>query len=167
VSIENSMIIGNSALVDTEYSSKIRTNATTFSYAWNELFSTFGGFTYDSSLTTGDVVYPRGPAPINTTLRDQYINRVWQAGVEVKPTRRAGIQLQGNYDRTTGFGQIIPEPAAYGPLTWPLFSGTAYYTFPKAGRLSIDLQRTYYIEELVTVNNFSANMLTIRWTHGF
>jgi len=87
--------------------------------------------------------------------------------VEAKPTRRIGVQAQANYERTTGAGQITGEPPAYGPLTWPLFSASGYYTFPKAGRLSIDLQRTYYIEELVTVNNFSANLLTIRWTHGF
>jgi hypothetical protein len=29
------------------------------------------------------------------------------------------------------------------------------------------LQRTYYIEQIVTVNNFSANILTVRWTKAF
>jgi hypothetical protein len=38
---------------------------------------------------------------------------------------------------------------------------------PKAGRFAVDLQRTYYIEDIVTVNNFSANLLTIRWTKSF
>jgi hypothetical protein len=33
--------------------------------------------------------------------------------------------------------------------------------------LSVDLQRTYYIEQIVTGNNFSANLLTIRWSREF
>jgi hypothetical protein len=41
------------------------------------------------------------------------------------------------------------------------------YDFPRAGKLSIDLQRTYYAQQIVTVNNFSANLLTIRWTRDF
>jgi len=39
-----------------------------------------------------------------------------------------------------------------------------YYDFPKAGRLSVDLERTYYVEQLVSGNNFQANLLTIKWT---
>jgi hypothetical protein len=39
--------------------------------------------------------------------------------------------------------------------------------FPKAGRLSVDLQRTYYIEQIITANNFQANLLTLRWTRDF
>jgi hypothetical protein len=104
---------------------------------------------------------------LNDQLRDQEINRVWQAGLEFKPTRRAGVRLSGNYDRTTGVGQISGEPPAYGPLKWPMMTGTLYFNFPKAGRLSVDLQRTYYIEQLVPVNNFSAGLLTVRWTRGF
>jgi hypothetical protein len=52
-------------------------------------------------------------------------------------------------------------------MTWPFATGTVYYDFPKAGRLSIDLQRTYYIEEIITANNFGANVLAIRWTRDF
>ena len=72
-----------------------------------------------------------------------------------------------NFDRSTGVGEISGEPPAYGPLTWPMGTGTIYYNFPKAGRLSVDLQRSYYREEIVTVNNFSANLLNIRWTRDF
>jgi len=53
------------------------------------------------------------------------------------------------------------------PLTWPMMTGTVYVEHPKVGRLSLDLQRTYYIEEIVTANNFSANLLAIRFTRGF
>jgi hypothetical protein len=48
-----------------------------------------------------------------------------------------------------------------------MVTGTVYFNFPKAGRLSIDLQRTYYTEQLVPVNNYSANLLTLRWTRSF
>ena len=69
--------------------------------------------------------------------------------------------------RTTGAGEISGEPPAFGPLTWPLVTGTVYYDFPKAGRLSLDLQRTYYLEEIVRGDDFRANLLTIRWTKDF
>ena len=95
------------------------------------------------------------------------MNRVWQGGIEIKPTKRSGLRLTGNFDRSSGVGQISGEPPAYGPVTWPLVTGTGYYDFPIAGRLSVDLQRTYYSEQIVTVNNFSANILTIRWTRSF
>jgi len=52
-------------------------------------------------------------------------------------------------------------------MSWPLVTGTVYYDIPKAGQLAVDLERTYYLEQIVTVNNFSANLLTIRWTRGF
>ncbi len=92
---------------------------------------------------------------------------MWQTGIEAGPWKRAGMRFTFNFDRSTGVGQIAGEPPAYGPLSWPLGTGTVYYNFPKAGRLSIDLQRTYYREEIVTANNFSANLLTIRWTRDF
>ena len=33
--------------------------------------------------------------------------------------------------------------------------------------LSLDLQRTYYIEEILRGDNFNANVLAIRWTKDF
>jgi hypothetical protein len=115
----------------------------------------------------GDIVYARGPAPLNDLLRDQEINRVWQGGVEVEPTQRFAMRLTGNFDNSSGVGQIRGEPPAYGPVKWPLVTGTVSYAFPKAGRLSIDLQRTYYAEQIITANNFSGKLLTIRWSRDF
>jgi hypothetical protein len=100
-------------------------------------------------------------------LRDQEMNRVWQGGIDIKPIRRFSARISGNYDRSSYLGQISGEPPAYGPVTWPLVTGTVAYDFPKAGRLSADLQRTYYLQQIVTANNFSANLLTIRWTRDF
>jgi hypothetical protein len=77
------------------------------------------------------------------------------------------FELSGNYERTTGAGEISGEPPVYGPLKWPFVTGTISYRFPKAGTLSVDLQRTYYIEEIVRGDNFSANLLGIRWTTEF
>jgi len=167
LSIENSTNTSTSKLIETNYKSEIWANSTTLSYAWNENLSVFGGFTYDSFLATGDIVFLRGPAPLNNSMRDQAINRVWTGGLELNPTSNIGLRATGNYDRTTGVGQIGTEPPAYGPLTWPMATATVFFDIPRAGRLSIDLQRTYYTEELVPVNNFSANMLTVRWTRGF
>ncbi len=167
LSFEDEMNLRNSKFIDTNYQSNIHSNAATLSYALNNRFSIFGGFSYLSYFAQGNIVYARGTPPLNDFLRDQELNRVWQGGVEAKPTKRLGLRLSGNFDRSTGVGAISGEPPAYGPLTWPLITGTVYYSLPKAGRLSIDLQRTYYSEQIVTGNNFQANLLTIRWTRDF
>ena len=80
-------------------------------------------------------MYARGTAPLNDFLRDQEADRVMQAGVEAKPSKYFGLQLTGNFDRSTGLGQISGEPPAYGPLTWPLVTGTVYVEFPQGGAL--------------------------------
>jgi hypothetical protein len=167
LSIENSLNISNSSQDDSNYKSNVRSNSTTVSYAWNERMSMFAGFTYDSFYAAGDILFARGPAPLSGMLRDTAINRVWQGGLEIQPVSWAGIRVSGNYDRTTGEGQVNGEPPAYGPLTWPMATGTVYFNVPRAGKISIDLQRTYYTEELVPVNNYSANLLTLRWTRSF
>ncbi|HEV2176171.1 MAG TPA: hypothetical protein VGW33_03065 [Terriglobia bacterium] len=167
VALEDEMNLSNSRLLDTGFQSNVRSNALMLSYSFSDQFSVFGGFSYDSFYAQGDIVYIRGTPPLNDFLQDQEVNRVWQGGVETRPVKRFGLRLSGNYDRSTGLGYISGEPPAYGPLRWPLVTGTVYYDFPKAGRLSIDLQRTYYIEQIVTANNFGANLLTIRWTRNF
>ena len=167
VSLQDDLNLSNDKLIDASFKNNVHSNTVTLSYALNDRFSIFGGFTYDSIFAAGNIVYARGTAPLSDFLRDQEADRVWQGGVEAKPSKRFGLRLTGNFDRSTGLGQISGEPPAYGPLTWPLVTGTVYYDFPKAGRLSVDLQRTYYIEQIVTGNNFGANLLTIRWTRDF
>jgi hypothetical protein len=167
VSIQDDLNLANNKLIDASFQNNFRANSLTLTYALNDRFSFFGGFTYDSIFAAGNIVYVRGTAPLNDFLRDQEVDRVIQAGVEVKPAKRFGLRLTGNYDRSTGLGEISGEPPAYGPLTWPLVTGTVYFDFPKAGRLSVDLQRTYYVEQIVTANNFQANLLTLRWTRNF
>ena len=167
VSLQDDLNLTNDKLIDSSFQDNVRSNTVTLSYALNDRFSIFTGFTYDSIFAEGNIVYARGTAPLNDFLRDQEVDRVMQAGVEAKPNKYFGLQLTGNFDRSTGYGHISGEPPAYGPLSWPLVTGTVYVNFPKAGRLSVDLQRTYYVEQIITANNFQANLLTIRWTHDF
>jgi len=167
LSIEDNLTIRNRKFLDTDFRNNLRLNAITVSYALDDQFSVFGGFSYDSFLGTASVTFIRGTAPLDVTWRDQTVNRVWQAGIAAKPHRNLGVNLSGNFVRTTGAGEITGEPPYFGPLTWPLATGTVYYDFPKLGRLSLDLQRTYYLEEIVPGNDFQANLLTIRWTRDF
>ena len=167
VSLQDDLNLTNDKLIDSSFQDNIHSNTVTLSYSLNDRFSVFGGFTYDSIFAAGNIVYARGTAPLNDFLRDQEVDRVIQAGVEAKPSKYFGLRLTGNFDRSTGLGEISGEPPAYGPLTWPLVTGTVYVNFPKAGRLSVDLQRTYYIEQIITANNYQANLLTLRWTRDF
>jgi hypothetical protein len=167
LTVEDEVSIVNNKLLVTNFQNNIRSNAITVSYSLGERFSVFGGFSYNSYLALGNILYPRGTLPLADSLRDQELDRVWSGGIEAKPTKRIGLRLTGNFDRSSGVGAISGEPPAYGPSVFPLVTGTAYYNFPVVGQLAIDLQRTYYDEQIVTVNNFSANLLTIRWTKGF
>lgn len=168
LSIEDSLIVRNRKLLTTDFKNNIRTNAILASYELNERFSIFGGASYDSFFASNSVTFLRGTPPLNDIIwRDQTIDRVWQAGFSAKATPRLGFSFAGNYIRTTGRGEISGELPLYGPMTYPYGTGTVYYEFPRLGRLSIDLQRTYYLEQIVRGDNFSANLLTIRWTREF
>lgn len=167
LSVEDEVGFANNKLLDTNFQNNIRSNALTISYSLGPRFSVFGGFSYNSFYAQGNIIYARGTPPLNDFFRDQEVNRVWQGGIEAKPAKHFGLRLTGNYDRSSGVGQLSGEPPAYGPVTWPLVTGTAYYDVPVFGRFAVDLQRTYYIEQIVPVNNFSANLLTIRWTKPF
>ena len=167
VSIENNLRVRTSDYTTTEFRNSVRSNATNLTYKVHDRLSLLAGFTYDSFLATASITFLRGTAPLNATWRDQTINRVWQAGVEAQPMRRLTLNLNGNYLRTTGVSEISGELPTAGPLRWPLVTGTASYDFPRAGRFSIDMQRTYYIEEILRGDNFGASLLNLRWTKEF
>jgi hypothetical protein len=166
-SIENSFAIRDSEYPTSSFLSKSRSNATMATYAFNENNSIFGGFIYDSFVASSAVTFLRGPAPLDVAWRDQAINRVWEGGIQARPIKPLALNLTGNYLRTTGIGEISGELPISGPIRWPLVTGTISWTFPRAGTLSIDLQRTYYTEEILTGDNFSANILGLRWTTTF
>jgi hypothetical protein len=166
--IEDSAIVRNRKLLDTDYRSTVRSNAFTATYEFNPKLSILAGFSYDSLFASDFVSFLRGPAPFtNLALRDQTVNRVWQAGLKLEPMRRMGINITGNYVRTTGMGEIAGELPLYGPMKFPYATGSIYYDVPQMGRLTLQLQRTYYVEQIVPGNNFGANLVTIAWTHAF
>jgi hypothetical protein len=167
LSLEETFTIRNSKLVDADFRNNVRSNAFTASWTWDDKFSTFAGFSYDSFLATASVTFLRGTPPINTTWRDQTINRVWQAGLTARPLPRLNLSFAGNFIRSTGVGEITGELPSAGPLTFPMGTATASYDLPRFGKLAVDLQRTYYFEEIVRGNDFGANLLTFRWTRNF
>jgi len=166
--LDVAVVVRNRRLVATDYRSTVRSSALTATYEVNDRLSTFAGFSYDSYFASDFVNFLRGPAPITgVVLRDQTVDRVWQAGVNAKVSPRLGVRFAGNYVRATGMGEITGETPLYGPIRFPYATGTIYYDFPRAGRLSVLLQRTYYSEQIVAGNNFGAHILTICWTKGF
>ncbi|MFB3921723.1 MAG: hypothetical protein ACE145_08375 [Terriglobia bacterium] len=177
ISIEDNLVLRNRKFLETDFRNNLHLNAFNIAYDMNERFGVYGGFSYDSWFATASVEFIRGtPPPQQTcttlnpcvvTWRDQTVNRVWTAGFTLKPYRRLGIDFSGNYVRTTGAGEITGEPPYFGPMTWPLATGSVYYDFPRVGRFAIDLQRTYYLEEIIRGNDFQASLLTIRWTRDF
>jgi len=167
ISVEDNMVIRTRKFDESEFKNNFRSNAFTISYALNNKLSGFAGFSYDSFLAEASVTFIRGTQPRDVFWRDQTVNRVWQAGLSAKPVRGLGFILSGNFIRSTGAGEISGEPPYFGPLTWPYATGSVYYDFPVLGRLAVDVQRTYYLEEIVHANDFGAHMVTVRWTKDF
>jgi hypothetical protein len=169
LTLSDELYMVDQKLLATDYRAKVHSNSVMLNYTINPKYSLFGGLTYDNELATGIIAWQRGvPTPGTAyALRDQALNRIWQAGLAAEPVKYFGIRFTGNFVRTTGLGEEAGTSPVYGPLTWPLGTGTVYFNIPKTGRLSVDLQRTYYIQEIITGNNFGANMLTVRFTHDF
>jgi hypothetical protein len=165
---ENSAVFRNRKLSTTDFTSTVRANASVLTFEADPRFSIYAGFSYDSFFASDFVNFLRGTAPFTgVTLRDQTISRLWQAGFRAEPVTRLGLSLTGNYLRTTGMGEFLGEMPLYGPIKHPYATGSLYYDFPGLGKLELVLQRTYYSEQIISANNFSANMLTIRWARGF
>lgn len=166
--VEDTAIVRNRKLIDTDYHNTIRSNAFTATYEFSERLSGFAGFSYDSYFASDYVSFLRGPAPFsNLALRDQTVDRVWQAGVKASSSRGFGASFTGNYVRATGLGEIAGEIPLYGPMKFPYATGSLYYDFPRLGRLTVQLQRSYYGEQIVPGNNFGAKLLTLAWTRNF
>ena len=165
--LENTLVIRDRKLLSADYVSTMRANSTSVNYEFNAKASVFAGFAYDSFFASDYTTFLRGAAPLTNTIRDQTVNRVWQGGVRLNPVKRLGVDFAGNYVRSTGSGEISGEPPLYGPMRFPYATGSIHYDVPRAGRIALELQRTYYIEQIITANNFGAKLLTIAWTYGF
>ena len=164
---ENTFVARNRKQLAADYESTIRSNSTAVTWEFSERVSVFAGFAYDSFFASDYTTFLRGTPPLTNSLRDQTVNRVWQGGFRLSPVKRLGVDFAGNFVRSTGSGEIAGEPALYGPMTFPYATGAIHYDFPRVGRLAIELQRTYYIEQIITANNFGAKLLTILWTYNF
>jgi hypothetical protein len=150
------------------YASHVRGGSATVSYAFSDRFTILGGFDWRSFTGLGNGSFARGTAPINDLPTiDREIDRVWQAGLTLRPVARLGVTATGNFDRTTGTDTIFGEPALYGASSFPYATVSVFYELPRGGRIDVDLQRTYWLQELLPVNNFSASLLTVRYSHGF
>ena len=181
LSLQSDLKVQTAKLLATGFVSRVRASSTALSFALNAHASFFGGFTYDSEFAAGNILYARGTPPLNNFLRDQTVNRVIQGGLDLGPFDHLGLSLTGNFDHTSGVGEVfaapplapvtpqtvLAEPLHDGPVTWPLITGTIYADLPHAGRLALDLQRTYFVEQILSGNNFSAEMLTLKWTRSF
>ena len=167
LSIDNALVIRNMKLVATDYRSSVRGNSSTVTWEWNPRFYVYGGFNYESFFASDFTTFIRGPAPLTNTMRDQTVSRIWQGGIRMKPLHSLVIDFAGNYIRTNGLGEISGESPLYGPVTFPYASGSVHYIFPHYGELGVQLQRTYYIEQIITANNFSANILLVTWRWSF
>ena len=168
--LEDAIIIRNRTLLTTDYHSSMRSNAATLNFDLTNKVALFGGFSYDSLFASDFATFLNRAAPgtgIPVAIRDQTVDRVWSGGVRTSPVKRMGISFTGNYVRATGMGEIAGELPMYGPMKFPYATGSIFYDFPRLGRLTVQLQRTYYIEQIVPGNNFGAKMLTLAWTRSF
>jgi hypothetical protein len=166
--LDNSTTLRDSKQLDSSYESTMRTNATTATWDFSDRLSGFGSLSYDSFFASGTVSFLRGTAPLtNLLLLDETVDRVWQGGIRAVPAKRLTLEFSGNYVRVTGLGQVQGEAPLYGPMKFPYASGSLSYDLPRVGRLTLQLQRVYYVEQIVPGNNFSANILLIAMKRSF
>lgn len=166
--IDNTTLMRTSKLLTVGYDSHVKNNSTTVTYDLAEHFSGFAGFSYNSFYSFAYADFLRGTAPItNVTMTDQEVERLWQAGFDVSPAKRVSLRFAGNFVRVNGQGVMMGEKPLYGPVTFPTASGALSYNLPRAGKLSVQLQRAYYLEQILTPNSFSAGVLLVEWTRSF
>jgi len=166
--IENTFTTQDSKLDTVDFHTRVRANSTTATYELNEKLSGFVGFSYDSFWAQSTVNFLQGLSPLaQVSLTDQNVDRLWQGGINAGPVKHLSVSLAGNYVRVNGQGIVLGETPLYGPMTFPYGSGSVSYDAGKAGTLGIQLQRTYYVEQIVPGNNFGAKILLISWKRNF
>ena len=166
--IEYTGVIRNRTQLASDFRSTIRTNAATFNFQFDPAWTVFAGLSYDSYFSSNFVNFLRGPAPFtNLSLLNQTVSRVWQGGVRGRPTEHLELSFTGNFVRTNGVSEFAGEAPWYGGTTFPYATAVVSYDVQRVGRLGIQLQRSYYAEDIVPTNNFSANLLSILYTRSF
>lgn len=166
--IENTTTTQDSKLDTIDFHTRVRANSTMATYEVSDKVSTFGGFSYDSFWAQSFVNFLPGMSLYQqVSLTDQNVDRLWQAGFNVGPVAHLSASFAGNYVRVNGQGIVLGSTPLYGPMTFPYASGSLSYDAGKAGKLTVQLQRTYYIEQIVPGNNFGAKILLLSWTRSF
>jgi hypothetical protein len=167
ISVVDAVNLRHQTLDEADYTANVRANALTATYQFSENLALFGGYTFDRFKSTGTTTFLRGTPPLSVDIVNEANNHIWQGGASAKPTSHFGFSVAGNYIKTTGEGTIAGETPYYGPLTHRYVTSTVFYEFPPAGRLSLDLTRTHYGEDLVPLNDFEATLVMVRWTRSF
>ena len=166
--IEDTFTTQDSKLDIVDFHTRVRANSTTATYEISEKVSGFAGFSYDSFFAQSVVDFLPGMSLIQqVSLTDQNVDRLWQGGINAGPVKHFSISLAGNYARVNGRGIVLGSTPLYGPMTFPYASGSLSYDAKKAGKLTLQLQRTYYVEQIVPGNNFGAKIVLISWTRSF
>ena len=166
--IEDTFTSQDSKLDVVNFHSRVRSNSTMATYELADKLSAFGGFAYDSFYAQSYVNFLQGLSPLaQVSLTDQNVARLWQLGFNAGPVKHFSMSFAGNYVRVNGQGIVLGSTPLYGPMTFPYASGSLSYDAGKTGKLGIQLQRTYYIEQIVPGNNFGAKILLISWTRSF
>jgi hypothetical protein len=155
-------------LATASYEARTRGGSIGASYAFNDRLTAFGSFDYRSLLFLGDTTFLRGTAPISdVVMRDREIDHVWQGGVSVRILPRLEVTATGSYNRVTGTDLITGEPPLYGPMTFPYGTVSVSYDVPRVGKVSLDIQRMHYFQDLLPLNDVKAALVTLRFTRGF
>lgn len=155
-------------LLATGYVSHTHAGSVQASYAFSERLRVVGGYDYQSFLGLGNTTFLRGTPPIqDVQMRDHEVDHIWHAGVTIRVTSRLEIVATGNVDRTSGTDAIEGEPPLYGPASFGYGTGSVSYDIPRVGRVSVDLQRASWLQELLPLNDFRSNIVTVRYGRRF
>lgn len=168
LSLTASVDRNTATLNEAAFESRIQGASLQASYVVDERVTAFGSIDYRRLFATGDTTFLRGTAPItNVVMQDRETDRVWQGGVTLRVTAAFAITATGIYDQVLGTDSITGEPPLYGPLSFPLGTVSASYQVPRLGKISLDVQRTHYYQDLLPLNDFRASMVTLHLTRGF
>jgi hypothetical protein len=168
LSVEGDVTLTNAERLEAGFRSRTRNYGARVSYAPDERYSVFGGYDVRRFSASGNGTFLRGTAPITgLLLLDREINRVWQAGTVLQLSPRLLATFTGTYSRTTGLDTIAGEPPLYGPATFPYGIASISYDVPRAGRLALDVQRSYLQQEILSMNDFGATLVTVRYSRSF
>jgi hypothetical protein len=168
LSIEAAASRTDAELFATDFVSHTRFGSVMASYAFGDQVVAAGRSRLSELPRHGDRHVPAGHSAHRrrADARSGNRSRVARRG-RYKATNRLGVTVTGNFDQVRGADTILGEPPLYGPESFPYVTGTVYYDvlwlWQDFGRSATHI----LLKELLPLNNFSASLLTIRYTRGF